>query len=161
MKFLLQALAVILCLFPFAQADATETSPATVAPVAINRYWINPENRTSCHNHVVIPVMHWNFTNTSAQPIQAIRFVIETQDAFGESELLATDINGSFSPGVTIQGRGDVMAQMTGDGKPKPIKSIRVTKVLYADGAVWVSSDQGLLKVALYKPNATETMSCH
>lgn len=146
------------------RANATEASVVPSmdnAPVLINRFWINPENRTSCHNHVVIPVMHWNFTNTSAQSVQTIRFVIETQDAFGETEMLATDISGSFSPGVTIQGRGDIMAQMTGDGKPRPIKAIRATKVLYADGSVWVSSDKELLKVPLYKPNATETMSCH
>ena len=166
MKKLLSAAAIALLSteLSFGRADATESSVVPVlenAPVIVNRYWINPENRTSCHNHVVIPVMHWNFTNTSTQAVQTIRFVVETQDGFGETEMLATDINGSFSPGVTIQGRGDIMAQMTGDGKPRPIKAVRVAKVLYADGTVWISSDQILSKLPLYKPNATETMSCH
>ena len=148
-----------------ASADAatpiSDTSSIDNVPVTINRFWINNEKRTSCKNHVVIPVMLWNFTNISAQPIQTIRFDIEIEDSFGDVDRIATDISGTFAPNVMIQGRGDIMAQLQGDGRPKPIHAIRIIKVLWADGTVWRSPDKSLQEIVLYKPSATETMSCH
>jgi hypothetical protein len=84
-----------------------------------------------------------DFTNVSAQTLEAVRFTFEVEDTFGiVTQTAALDWTGSFAPGVAIHARqnlggapGVTAQQNTGQTPTRVVCRVQLAR--YVGGSVW------------------------